>query len=149
MIDDVAAREALGPAGGEWGRSPSGRPTLRRVVAAQVAAGLVSLGVMGALEAIRGREHEPTSAPRAAPAGHRGGYWLLARARAPWAEVVVDGYSVDTTPSSHRCLAPGTHYVRLRNPSFVTEDRAVQIASGATVWIDVDLQPASGGRRED
>ena len=40
--------------------------------------------------------------------------------------------------------APGSHFVRLRNPGCITEDRAVQVSSGAVVWLDVDLRPASG-----
>jgi hypothetical protein len=64
---------------------------------------------------------------------------VLAR---PWAEVLVDGTAVDTTPMSRAIpLAPGQHFIRLRNPGFVTEDRAVQVSSGQTVWIDVDLRP--------
>jgi len=41
-------------------------------------------------------------------------------------------------------LAPGQHFIRLRNPSYVTEDRAVQVSPGQTVWIDVDLRRRPG-----
>jgi serine/threonine-protein kinase len=68
---------------------------------------------------------------------------VLAR---PWAEVLVDGTVVDTTPMSRAItLAPGQHFVRPRNPAFITEDRAVQVTAGETVWIDVDLRAAREG----
>jgi hypothetical protein len=66
---------------------------------------------------------------------------VLAR---PWAEISVDGVAVDTTPTARPVpLAPGSHFVRLRNPACITEDRAVQVSPGAVVWLDVDLRPAS------
>ena len=58
------------------------------------------------------------------------------------------GIPVDTTPTARPVpLAPGTHFVRLRNPSYITEDRSVQVTVGQVVWIDLDLRPASEGRR--
>jgi hypothetical protein len=58
------------------------------------------------------------------------GFLLRVLAR-PWAEVSVDGITVDTTPTARAIpLAPGPHFVRLRNPAYATEDRAVQVTAG-------------------
>ena len=71
---------------------------------------------------------------------------VLAR---PWAELTVDGVRVDTTPMARAvALAPGTHFVRLRNPAYAPEDREVQVTADGTVWVDVDLQRAEAPRAE-
>jgi eukaryotic-like serine/threonine-protein kinase len=140
LIDEREVREALGPMAGAWSKAPPKYHPMRQVVAGQVAALALAMGSLAALEFSRGREQDPTAliGPRAAGTPGVGLLRVLAR---PWAEVVVDGTAVDTTPMSRPVpLAPGQHFVRLRNPGYVTEDRAVQVSSGQTVWIDIDLR---------
>jgi serine/threonine-protein kinase len=142
-LDAAAARQALGPAGAQWTTGAPGRDTLRVALLGQcVAAALLALG-LGAEESSRRRraslEPATVQGPGAPGAGPAGALRVLAR---PWAEVSVDGVRVDTTPFARAILlAPGTHFVRLRNPLFHDEQRAVTVTAGATVVLDVDLSP--------
>jgi serine/threonine-protein kinase len=141
LIDEREVRDALGPMAAAWSKAPPKYHPMRQVVAGQLAAVALALGSLTALELSRGREQDPTASIGPRPAGAAGVGLLRVLAR-PWAEVLVDGTAVDTTPMSRAIpLAPGQHFIRLRNPGFVTEDRAVQVSSGQTVWIDVDLRP--------
>ena len=71
---------------------------------------------------------------------------MMRKDAATISRAIIDGTVVDTTPMSRAiALAPGQHFVRLRNPAFITEDRAVQVTAGETVWIDVDLRAAREG----
>ncbi|MBI5517031.1 MAG: serine/threonine protein kinase [Deltaproteobacteria bacterium] len=140
-LDAAAAREALGPAGAQWTASAPGRDALRAALLGQCVGGALLALVLGATELSRQRRasQEPATVqgPRAPGGGPSGALRVLAR---PWAEVSVDGVRVDTTPFARAIqLAPGTHFVRLRNPLYHDEQRAVTITPGATVWIDVDL----------
>jgi hypothetical protein len=58
----------------------------------------------------------------------------------PWANVIVDGVAVDTTPFSHSIpLSPGVHYVRLEHPKAPVERRTVTLGAGETVLLDVKM----------
>jgi len=58
----------------------------------------------------------------------------------PWAEVVVDGKSVDTTPIAKPLALPeGRHLIELRNPYFEPETRALDVKRGATQTVKVAL----------
>ncbi|HVW26629.1 MAG TPA: serine/threonine-protein kinase [Polyangiaceae bacterium] len=58
----------------------------------------------------------------------------------PWANVVVDGVAVETTPFAHSIpLSPGVHYVRLEHPKAPVERRTVTLAAGETVLLDVKM----------
>ena len=145
VVDDREMRDALGPMAAEWSKAPPKYHPMREVVAGQAASVFVALAALATLDAARGREQDPTTwiGPRPPGAPGTGQLRVLAR---PWAEVLVDGTVVDTTPMSRAiALAPGQHFVRLRNPAFITEDRAVQVTAGETVWIDVDLRAAREG----
>ena len=62
----------------------------------------------------------------------------------PWAEVVIDGQLVMTTPSAAAMpLSPGKHYLRLKNPFFLEQTAEVTIVEGETAAVDVDLVPKS------
>lgn len=145
-LDDDAARVALGPMGMGWAR-PTQRFRVRRAFAGQaVALGVLALSA-GLLEYAQSRGSAPPTVLGPRPAGSTEVGYLRVLAR-PWAELTVDGVRVDTTPMARAvALAPGTHFVRLRNPACLPEDRTITVAAGGTVWIDVDLQPASGGER--
>ncbi len=59
----------------------------------------------------------------------------------PWAEVIVDGKHVDTTPFARSIpLMAGTHYVRLEHPNAPTERRTVNMVPGETVLLDVQMR---------
>ncbi len=71
-----------------------------------------------------------------------GGLRVLAT---PWAEVIVDGQAVDTTPFARAIpLTPGRHFVTLRHPAAAEEHREVTVASGETVTLDVTMNLANG-----
>ena len=60
----------------------------------------------------------------------------------PWADVLVDGRQVLTTPSDRAIpLPPGVHYVRLRNPYFRDVDRTVHLDKGQTMVLREALEP--------
>jgi serine/threonine-protein kinase len=59
----------------------------------------------------------------------------------PWATVIVDGETVDTTPFARAIpLAPGTHYVRLEHPQAPTERRTIELIAGETILLDVTMK---------
>jgi serine/threonine-protein kinase len=59
----------------------------------------------------------------------------------PWADVIVDGKRVDTTPFARAIpLMAGTHYVRLEHPNAPTERRTVTMVPGETVLLDVKMR---------
>ena len=52
----------------------------------------------------------------------------------PWAEVQVDGITVETTPFAYPLpLIPGVHYVELTHPNFDTVSREIIIEPQKTV----------------
>jgi hypothetical protein len=68
---------------------------------------------------------------------HQGLLRVVAR---PWAQVIVDGQLIDTTPFARSIpLSAGTHYVTLRHPSASDERRVVRIVAGQTVMLDVTM----------
>jgi eukaryotic-like serine/threonine-protein kinase len=59
----------------------------------------------------------------------------------PWAEVSIDGHSVDTTPFARSIpLSPGTHYVKLVHPDAEPETRVVVLAPGDTAHLEVAMR---------
>jgi serine/threonine-protein kinase len=65
----------------------------------------------------------------------------------PWADVIVDGQKVDTTPFARSIpLSAGTHYVRLEHPNAAPERRTVRLVPGETVLLDVKMNVESARR---
>jgi eukaryotic-like serine/threonine-protein kinase len=66
--------------------------------------------------------------------------WLRVVAR-PWADVIVDGQKVETTPFAHPVpLSAGVHYVTLKHPKARNEERRViKIIAGQTLLLDVAM----------
>ncbi len=63
----------------------------------------------------------------------------------PWAEVWVDGQSIDTTPLHKPIeLSPGRHQIELRNPEFPPYVETVEIAAGETRQLTVNLRQLVG-----
>jgi serine/threonine-protein kinase len=58
----------------------------------------------------------------------------------PWANVVIDGRRVGTTPLRSVALAAGSHQIRLEHPARRPVEKAVVISSGRTELLDVDLE---------
>jgi hypothetical protein len=59
----------------------------------------------------------------------------------PWAQVIVDGETFDTTPFARAIpLSPGTHYVRLEHPQAPTERRTIDLGAGETILLDVTMK---------
>jgi eukaryotic-like serine/threonine-protein kinase len=147
VLDHDGERRALGPMAQAWAKRPADRDPLKVIALGQVAAFIALVMGLGTAEFSLSRSPEPSPAVGPRPMGTPGVGYLRVLAR-PWAEISVDGVTVDTTPTARPVpLAPGSHFVRLRNPSCITEDRAIQVAAGTVVWIDVDLRPASEASR--
>lgn len=76
----------------------------------------------------------------ATPAGPRDRGLLRVVAR-PWAEVLIDGQQVDTTPIGKPIsVTPGKHFVTFRHPRAADEQRTIKIAAGQTVFLDVSMR---------
>jgi serine/threonine-protein kinase len=59
----------------------------------------------------------------------------------PWADVIVDGQKLETTPFARAIpLAAGTHFIRLEHPHAPAELRTVQLAPGETVLLDIRMR---------
>ena len=71
--------------------------------------------------------------------------WLLVLPK-PWANVTVDGRALGATPLERIPLAPGSHAVILTHPQYEPFTRRVEIRSGETTTIQLDLA-AAGKRR--
>ncbi len=150
----VVAR-ALGDAGlvpAKRGAAPAplvpggGRDDLRGTV--------LVLAAIGVVFALLGAAVQLTAPSRGAAALVGAGPLPLAPERAgalrvvasPWAEVRVDGQSVDTTPFARAIpLAAGRHWVTLVHPSAPEERREIAVAAGETVLIDVAMRLDGGG----
>jgi serine/threonine protein kinase len=64
---------------------------------------------------------------------------------APWAKIYIDGKYIETTPIARALqVTPGTHSVRLVNPSFQAWQKNVKFKPGETVSLDIKLQPFAG-----
>jgi serine/threonine-protein kinase len=124
--------------------SPSLGPALRGYLA------LFALIVAGALVFELGlRERDGAAAPPAnlgevtpagagASASARGYLRVLAT---PWAEVLIDGELVDTTPIGRPiAVSPGRHFITFRHPNAPDEKRSIQVASGQTAVVDVSMR---------
>ena len=70
----------------------------------------------------------------------------------PWAEVYLDGELVDVTPMGRPILViPGKHFITFRHPKAPDEQRAIKIAAGQTVMVDVTMRverAADAGARD-
>jgi len=65
----------------------------------------------------------------------------------PWAEVVVDGRVMGTTPLDKITLEPGSHDVLLRHPAYQELRRNVTVISGQMVRLIVDLAKEGSPKR--
>ncbi|MCC6215634.1 MAG: protein kinase [Polyangiaceae bacterium] len=101
-------------------------------------AGAVAVEVGLVTRRLRAPAAEPSRSVALALAPASAGY--LRVVAEPWAHVHVDGEHVDTTPFARALpLAAGPHSVRLTHPNAPDELRAVHIAPGATVSLDVRM----------
>ncbi len=67
----------------------------------------------------------------------------------PWAEVIVDGQPVETTPFARPIpLSAGVHHVTLRHPAAPDERRVVKIAPGEHVMLDVTMRVKTAPKPE-
>lgn len=113
------------------------RDVLRRL-SGQLAAvlGLILLGA--AVTEVAREGTRPAPPPSETPPGARGYLRVLAR---PWAEVIVDGETIDTTPMARPiAVAPGRHFVTFAHPNAPEEKRSVDVGAGQTVLIDVEMR---------
>jgi serine/threonine-protein kinase len=125
--------------------APGDRRLLRSMALVQ---GALCLGIVGAGAALQygaGRLQGERGDDAAAAAGlpvepERAGHVRFVVE--PWADVYIDGQQVLTTPSARAIpLAPGRHYVKLKNPYFAEVDRELRVVTGRTEVVDVTLEP--------
>ena len=63
----------------------------------------------------------------------------------PWANIILDGRFVETTPMLRPITLPaGIHLLELENPNYLRYSREISIKSGVTDTLTVALQPATG-----
>lgn len=151
LIVSALAAAKLGGDEDALADAPAARPAARLLRApplgpdARRLAGIFTLIVAGgALIELGLREQdvpEPPSAVAEAPGAAalpRGNIRVLAR---PWAEVVIDGELVDTTPVARPIPVPaGRHYVMFRHPNAPEEKRTISVSPGQTVVLDVSMR---------
>jgi serine/threonine-protein kinase len=115
-------------------------PTVVGVVAACVGMILGGGVIQWRGGGIRGAKASSTSSvalPAELPPGEVG--WLRVNAR-PWADVMIDGVKMETTPLARALrVRAGRHVVELVHPS-VRERRVVDVRVGETTLLDVTLQ---------
>jgi serine/threonine-protein kinase len=66
----------------------------------------------------------------------------------PWANVIVDGRAVGTTPLRALTLVAGDHTVRLEHPLFEPFVLAAAVRAGLTTELDVDLRRDAVRRKQ-
>jgi eukaryotic-like serine/threonine-protein kinase len=67
----------------------------------------------------------------------------------PWADVIVDGEQVATTPFAAAIVLPaGVHHVKFVHPEALPEERQIQLAPGQTLQLDIALQLRTRARIE-
>jgi serine/threonine-protein kinase len=133
--------------------SPSKMPAARAVARSEGRVGSTVAGLCAALALIIGGgaviqllSGRAVGTAVAAQAGRR--LDLLPEGRAflrvvahPWANVIVDGQQVETTPFARAIpLSAGSHYVRLEHPNAPVERRTIELTPGETRLLDVTLK---------
>jgi len=78
----------------------------------------------------------PTPPPPPTPAPEPGQLQIAVR---PWAEVVIDGRGMGTTPLDKITLESGPHVVVLHHPAYLELRRSIVVKPGETVRLIVDL----------
>jgi serine/threonine-protein kinase len=118
-------------------RAPPMAPTVRGL--ALVLVSIIGGATVIELGARQGEEGgAPTTEEGPVPPAGRGYVRILAR---PWAEVLLDGELVDTTPIARPIPVPaGRHYFTFRHPNAPEERRTVRIAAGQTILLDVTMR---------
>jgi len=142
LRNEAAARvppsTQLGP--GEADLGTPLEPGGREEEAKELAAG--PLALEGSAQAPAGPP--PPAIPAPPPASRQG--WLKV-AVSPWADVVIDGTAIGTTPFEPVALESGSHTVRLVHPSYGSAMRTVTVLAGGTTELRVDMtalaRPAS------
>jgi serine/threonine-protein kinase len=125
-------------------RGPFDKRLVQSVAMVQAALAVAIVLSGGAIQAASGRFDAGAEA-FGAPHGnsvipHRAGY--LRVVVDPWAEVWIDGQLVFTTPRAAALpIAPGQHYIKLKNPYYVEVDQEVRIVTGETEVLEVELEP--------
>ena len=110
-------------------------------VLALIAAGGAGLRLLDDPDAFEGAG-VAEAAPPGAGSHDRG---LVRVVATPWAEVYVDGELVDVTPVGRPIpVAPGRHFVTFRHPAAPDEQRAIKIAPGQSVFLDVTMRVDRG-----
>jgi serine/threonine-protein kinase len=133
-------------------RGPADRTLVSHVAFMQIGLLLALLGGGGAIQAAAGRlTGDPTDF-----VGETGNPLVPDRAGHlrivvdPWADVLVDGQKVATTPTANPIAhSPGRHFLKLENPYFVDAHRDIRIRTNETLTIEVELEPEARSSSDD
>jgi len=111
------------------------KPSLRR---ASLIGTVGALAGLGAVLLLAQGDGDGSDAARAAAAAEEAGF--LEVVAYPWADVLVDGRHVETTPFDRALrLAAGSHQVRLRHPDLPPYETTLRVPPGSFQRLRVDL----------
>ncbi len=145
----VAAPTPTPAAAATPGASPTPIPTALPARRATPAPRSVSVPTLSASSSPAAATPTPLVAatPMPVPSPARAEPGQLQIAVRPWAEVVVDGRAMGTTPLDRITLEPGTHVVLLRHPAYEELRRSVVVTPGETAKLIVDLAKEASPKR--
>ena len=126
-------------------RGDSDRTTVKLMWLVNTLLFLIAVGAGGAIQAAAGNLTGEALAfggeSRARVTPERAGFARFVVE--PWADIIIDGQHVLTTPSSRRVpLAPGQHWVTFQNPYYPERDQAIWVVEGELLPIEIDLETA-------
>ncbi len=136
--------DALAAPGAQPREARATAPTLDVARAARDLAVVLALIVGGAV-ALQLQDDpgaaEGEGVPEVAPVAVSRDRGLVRVVALPWAEVYLDGELVDVTPIGRPIpVVPGKHFVTFRHPNAPDEQRAIKIAAGQSVFLDVSMR---------
>ncbi len=99
--------------------------------------GLVAVAMLGVF-AVSTLAGDDGPGPRGSAAAASADVKILAH---PWAEVLVDGERLDTTPIGKPArLAPGRHELTFKHPNAPDERRTIDVAPGQRLTVEVEME---------
>lgn len=145
VTDDEAEEILAASTPNRTRRTSTDRSIVRSVWIVNVLLALGIVGSGGAIQAASGRLSGDvdrfTAETGASVVPERAGY--LRFVVEPWADVLIDGQHVLTTPSARRVALPaGRHWLKFRSPSFPEVNQEVWVREGETQVIEIDLDGA-------
>jgi hypothetical protein len=120
-----------------------GGPSVRSAAQGLAVVGALVIAGGIAIESTRDPEARATSAIGEGPTwgSESEGHGYLRVVATPWADVLIDGERVDTTPIGKPIsVRAGRHWVTFKHPSAPDEQRSVKVVAGQTALLDVAMR---------